>query len=265
MRQTWTNFLFNPGTFQWDAMAIGPDADDKYAIPPPPQVWYLPNLLVSWQSDLFGDGVYDFSLELFNAGGMPIPIASGNSLRLFVVNTPPVPVINDILYNGTPVCACAIVNQGADPSGFTFNLSVTDARGALNAFSLGGIFGVNQSTGTIYSDSYSSHMNEDGPERWTGVTNIIVPKVRFRAKQSCAYSFILSASSRSQNGYGLIFPNLDYHISLTILLSTGAGSITGCTTIEQSAGPTGSEPAGVSGGVPPAAASRKNVSLSRRS
>jgi hypothetical protein len=35
----------------------------------------------------------------------------------------------------------------------------------------------------------------------------------------------LSASSRVQNGYGLVFPYVSYNKSLTILLGTAAGTI----------------------------------------
>ena len=50
----------------------------------------------------------------------------------------------------------------------------------------------------------------------------------WRAPASCAYTFILSASSRVQNGYGKIFPYTDYHISLTVLKGVGAGYVHGC-------------------------------------
>jgi len=52
-----------------------------------------------------------------------------------------------------------------------------------------------------------------------------VPFPPFFAPYSCAYTFILSAQSRVQNGYGLVFPYVDYKKSLTILVGTGAGSI----------------------------------------
>ena len=239
LRQTWTNFRFDGTT--WLATAIGPDSDNAYAVPPPSEIWYLPNLLISWQSGLFGDGTYNLKLELLNTGGHVLPSPPTNSLTLFIDNTAPVVAINNISYNGSSVCACAIVNQGDAPAGFSFDISVTDSHGALQGYSLAGIFGNNQGTGTIYSDTYSSggvnlgvpfvsnHVNANGPAQWNGVSNLTVPDgALWRADTSCAYSFILGASSRVQNGYGLVFPSVTSHVSLTILLGSGAGSITSC-------------------------------------
>jgi hypothetical protein len=225
--QTWTNFIFQGGV--WVAKAIGPDVNGRYPIPPPAQIWYLDNLLASWQSDQFADGTYQLKLQLYNGVGAPLPSPPGNLLTLFVDNTPPNPVINSISYNGAPVCACAIVTQGDLPgTGFTFDISVTDAHGALNSLSLAGIFGVNQSTGTIYGDGYGAHVGADGPHQWNGVTAIDVPATPWRASTSCAHSFILAASSRVQNGYGLVFPYVQFTTSLTILEGTGLGSVSGC-------------------------------------
>jgi hypothetical protein len=228
--QTWTNFRFNTVTLNWDPIAFSPDGAGRYPFVNPFQLWYLPYLLVSWQTGNFGDGTYVLSLELFDAANNPLPPPPGNSLTLFVDNSPPNPIINHIAYNGTNACACAIVTQGDAPLGFTFNLSFTDPNGALDGVSLAGIFGQNQSTGAIFSDGYASHVNQDGPERWNGQTNVVVPTpTPFRAGTSCAYSFILSTSSRTQNGYSRLFTSVQYTTSLTILLGTGSGGISGCT------------------------------------
>jgi hypothetical protein len=227
--QTWTNFRFvSPN---WVATAFGPDGLGRYPLPNPAAAgWYLTNLLISWQTGLFPDGTYRLALQLFDGAGNPLPAPPGNLLTLFVTNSPPVPVINGVTYNGDPVCACAIVTQGdLRGTGFRFNISVTDPHGALNGFSLGGIFGNNQNTGTIYSDSYASHVDADGPNQWNGVSGITVPASVFRATQSCAYSFLLHASSRAQNGYTGLFGDQVYTTSFTILEGTGAGSIAGCT------------------------------------
>jgi hypothetical protein len=226
--QTWTNFRLNLGTGNWDAVAFAPDATGKYTFPSSLfTTWYLPNLLVSWQTGGgFADGTYNLSLELFDAADNPLPAPAGNSLTLYVVNTPPVPVINDILFNGTEVCACAIVHQGT--GSFTFNLSFTDPNGALDGVSFGAIYGVNQSVPTIFSTSYAAHNDEDGANRWNGETNFVVPTgPPFQAGTSCAYSFILSLSSRTQNGYGRLFSGVQYTTSITIL-TPGPAAITGC-------------------------------------
>ncbi|MHB0969771.1 MAG: hypothetical protein ACYC7A_15180 [Thermoanaerobaculia bacterium] len=224
--QTWTNFKWNGTT--WVPMVVGPDADEAYRIPASSEIWYLTNLLIGWQSAAFANGEYELRLELLNNGGGVLPSPAGNSLTLFIVNVPPTVTINSIRYNGAPICSCSIVTQGDAPAGFTFNVSVTDTYGALSGYSLYGIYGTNQSTGSIAGDSYAAHVDEDGLHQWDGVSAIDVPAVPWRASSTCAYSFILSASSRTQNGYGRLFPNVNYHMSLTVLLGSGPGSILGC-------------------------------------
>lgn len=224
--QTWTNYRYKKvgGVYQWIAAAIGPSSSGMYSIPSPSETWYLPNLIISWQSSEFPDGTYVLSLELFNSNGTPLPDPPGNSLTLFVVNTPPTVKINQILYNGSAVKACEIVEQGPGSNdGFQFNISVNDVRGALSYFSLYGYYGDDKSS-YVYSDTYASHMATVG-KVWEGVTNLVVPvNSLWRAPTSCAYTFILSAASRSQNGYGLVFPYVGYHMSLTIETS---GSVKG--------------------------------------
>ncbi len=251
LRQTWTNFRFNFITRVWDPVAIGPDANDRYAIPSPFTLWYLNDLLVSWQSGVFGDGTYTFSLELFDLFNNPIPLpillAGENHLTLFVDNTPPVPKINTALYSDgagplpdpKPVCACAIVTQGdAMGTGLNLDISVTDAHGALNTVGLSALYGDNQSS-FVYADNYGGHVDADGVNQWNGFTHLIVPDGGgqadpppltgpWRALLSCAHTFHLATSSRTQNGYGLVFPHVGYNVSLTIELGTGFGSFVGC-------------------------------------
>jgi hypothetical protein len=227
LRQTWTNFKFNGTT--WSPIAIGPAANDSYPVPPPTETWYLPNLLVSWQSDTFANGTYRLKLELLDAVDSPLAAPPDNSLTLFVVNTPPTVTINNAYYAGSAICECGIVTQGDFPRGFTFDITVNDPNGALNSYALGGTFGNNHSIPTIASDLYTNgHINEDGARRWEGENNKVVPGgflvLPWRASRSCAYTFTLSASSRVQNGYGLVFPYVAYNKSLTILLGTGNGT-----------------------------------------
>lgn len=233
LHQTWTNFKFNGST--WVPSAIGPDAAESYPIPAPWELWYLPNLLISWQTAAgFADGTYTLKLQLLNAGGFPLANPSGNSLTLFVDNTAPTVSINDALYDGASICECGIVTAGPCITGefpfftfhgFTFNATVNDAHGAINSFSLDYTYGNNHS-GNIYSDSYTNgHASADGPEQWAGVTSSVIPGVPFCAPAACAYTFILSASSRVQNGYGLVFPYVSYNKSLTILQTGVTGYI----------------------------------------
>jgi hypothetical protein len=222
--QTWTNYRYNPVTLNWDPVAIGPlDSAGGYAIPPTSETWYYPNLLVNWQSDnpIFPNGTYDLKAEIFDAADNPITIPPSvvNSLTLFIVNTPPSVKINQVQYNDAQVLPCQIIGQGAAPSGFNFDISVTDANGALDRFGLGGLYGNNEYSYVIPDETYSpGHVDEDGANKWKGKSNLILPVggARWRAPASCGYSFVLWASSRILNGYALVFPYVDYHVSLTI-------------------------------------------------
>jgi hypothetical protein len=234
LKQTWTNFELTNST--WVPVAVGPDANNSYPIPSPAQTWYLPNLLISWQTAAgFGDGTYTLALQLLNASGNQLASPRGNSLTLLVDNTAPTVTIGNAFYDGTAICECGIVTAGPcvvglpphlEFNGLTFDLTVNDPEGALNGYSLDYTYGNNQG-GNIFSDTYApNHVNASGPEQWDGVTNESEPGAPFCAPASCAYTFVLSASSRIQNGYGLVYPYVSYSKSLTILLSTtGAGSI----------------------------------------
>jgi hypothetical protein len=233
LKQTWTNFELIGGT--WVPTAVGPDSNNSYPIPPSSQTWYLPNLLISWQTASgFGDGTYTLELQLLNASGTQLASPHGNSLTLFVDNTPPTVAITNALYDGTSICECGIVTAGPcitgkfpffQYHGLTLDLTVNDVNGALNGYSLDYTYG-NNNSGNIFSDTYApNHANANGPEQWDGVNNESEPSEPFCAPASCAYTFVLSASSRAQNGYGLVFPYVSYSKSLTILLSTNTGSI----------------------------------------
>jgi len=223
LAQSWTNYRFNASTLNWDPVAIGTvDSSNRYAVPSAADTWYYANLLINWQSSsaLFPDDIYDLSIELFDASDNLITLPTGvvNNLTLFIDNTPPAPKINQVYYKGGKVSPCDIVQQGASPDGFTFDISVNDANGALNTLNLTAIYGDNLSS-PVYSDSYSSHLNADGPNKWNGVNTVVPTSGAWRAPQTCGYSFILSASSRVLNGYTWVFPYVDYHVSLAIQVS----------------------------------------------
>ncbi len=236
LRQTWTNFKWNGSS--WLPQAIGPDSGDAYDIPSIFELWYNPNQILGWHTPSTGDGTYRLSLELLNSWGGVIPIASGNSLTLRVVNTPPTVTLNKVQYDGHDICECGIVTQGDAPKGFSFDISVNDPNGALNSFWLYGTYGHGHSTDMIYTDTYTSggvsmgvpflvnHINADGPKQWDGVTALTTPLAgrEWRATKSCAYSFILGASSRVQDGYSVLWSNVTDFQNLTILLGTGAGN-----------------------------------------
>ena len=236
LRQTWSNYRWD-GT-KWVVQAVGPDSADSYGVPSAFELWYNPNQILGWDSSKFADGTYRLRLELLNAGGVVLPSPAGNLLTLKIVNTAPVVHIDNIKYNNSEICECGIVTQGSAPRGFSFDITVNDPSGALGGFWLFGTYGHGKTTGTIYSDTYTdggvnmgvpffvNHINADGAKKWNGVTGLTVPlgSQDWRASKSCAYSFILSANSRVQNGYGYLFTSVQDFSNLTILLGRGEGS-----------------------------------------
>ncbi len=236
MRETWTNFKWNGLT--WLPQAIGPDSNDAYGIPSFFELWYNPNQILGWQTQASDNGTYRLKLELLNGLGAVLPSPAGNLMTLRLVNTPPSVALNKVQYDGNDICECGIVTQGSAPKGFSFDISVTDTNGALSGLWLYGTYGHGHATDTLYSDSYTSggvsmgipffvnHINADGPKQWDGFSALSVPLAgrEWRASKSCAYSFILGASSRVQNGYGLLWSDVQDFQNLTILLGTGAGN-----------------------------------------
>jgi hypothetical protein len=211
---TWSNMRFLGAA--WTPRAFGPDAAGRYPVPAPGENWYLSNLLVAWPTRTVADGTYTLSLELFDASGTPLPAPPDNSLTLRVVNTPPVARIHRMFYGVTEVAACSIVHEGPVPADFTFEITASDANGALAGWSLGADYGDNGHS-PIDADGYAAHRDGDGPSRWNGFSTTVIPAT-WRPPTPCAYAIRLSASSRSQNGYGAAVPTAHYTKTLTYLL-----------------------------------------------
>ena len=214
---TWTNFLRTGAT--WSPRAVGPDPAGRYAVPLPGETWYLPNLLVTWRTNGLADGTYTLSLELFDEMGAPLPPPSANSLTLRVINTPPEANLQEIRYAGVAVPACSLVWAGPAPADFTFVVTAADRLGALGGWSLGAVHGDNLSE-SIAGDGYAAHVDGDGPNRWDGIRSTLLPTT-WRAPIQCAYALTVTASSRSQTGYGAAVPAAHYTKTLTYLAGTG--------------------------------------------
>jgi hypothetical protein len=71
-------------------------------------------------------------------------------------------------------------------------------------------YGENQTTG-IYNEGYSPSKGN-----WKGFEDKLLPDT-WRPPVSCAYSFVLTATARTTNGYGYIGRST-YHKNLTLLL-----------------------------------------------
>jgi hypothetical protein len=194
---TWTNMRLVGTT--WTPRGVGPDAAGRYPIPSPAETWYLSNLLVAWPTATVGDGTYVLSLELFDGSGSPLAAPPDNSLTLRVVNAPPVARIDRVEYAGTEVGECPIVYAGATPADFTFRITAHDANGALEGWSLVAEYGNNRPPIPIAADGYPAHRT--GTNEWFGIRDTLLGET-WRPPVQCAYAITLSATSRSQNGYG---------------------------------------------------------------
>lgn len=212
---TWTNMRLVGTT--WTPRAVGPDAAGRYPVPSPAETWYLSNLLVAWPTPNVPDGTYALRLELFDGSGSPLP-PPPDSLTLRVVNTPPLAEIRRVYYDGAEVAECPIVYAGATPADFTFQITAYDGNGALGGWSLVAEYGNNRPAIPIASDGYAAHRDEDGPNEWVGIRDTLL-SARWRPPVPCAYAITLSASSRSQNGYGPLL-SARYVKTLTYLEGT---------------------------------------------
>lgn len=244
---SWNMYKWNPVIGEYVLVPVAPDstapnpaAGPKYKIPseyPADAAWWVPSfLMMRWPSGT--NGLNTFSVRIFDAGGADIT-SSGfdpgwkNSLTVNIDNTPLEAKILNICHKGTPgastdpcypdmeVKACDIVSAGSNS--YYFKITAFDANHHLLNYWLSALWGENK-TEVIYSDSYSAHVNAEGPYLWSGVANFIVPRdvpgsagnpSTWPAKCNCAHTFYLGSWKRTIDGYNYILYG-DYHKSVTI-------------------------------------------------
>jgi len=237
---SWNVYKFNTATGEDDLVPVAPDPaapsppggpGPKYLIPAEYPLnaarWKPPFLMMRWPSG--ENGLYVFSVKIFNAAGNPIsfPVAWKNSLAVTIDNTPPDVKLVSIWQKGCPghspkeVLACDIVS--AAPNQFYFRITADDPNQHLLNYGLTAMWGDNQSE-SVYSDTYSSHLVPAAPHAWGGVQNFDVPRsppgsggtaTTWSAKSNCAHTFYLGAWKRTIDGYNYLLYR-DYHKSITI-------------------------------------------------
>jgi hypothetical protein len=136
-------------------------------------------------------------------------------------NTVPTARIEQILHDGHPVDACAIVTGGTHT--FTFNITAEAPR-HLRGWSLTAYWGDNKSK-AVASDDYSHHVSAS--RLWVGLHGVVVPPpgpAPWNAEVSgdptsihCAHTFFLYAWDRVINGWGYVHGATDYHKSITLM------------------------------------------------
>jgi DNA-binding beta-propeller fold protein YncE len=241
---SWNMYKWNTTTLKYDLVPVAPDhGTTKYTIPLEadsnyhPEFWYPPFLFMQWPSG--ENGFYTFMVKIYQKSGMiwndltgSLPAAL-NSLTLRIDNTPQDVKLMNICQKGTPggltdpcypdkeIKPCDIVSTGNNQ--YYFKITAYDANHHLLNYSLNALWGDNKSEG-IYSDAYNNHVDAEGPYRWSGVSNFIVPRdvpgsagnpATWNGKCNCAHTFYLGSWKRTINGYNYILYQ-DYHKSVTI-------------------------------------------------
>lgn len=223
---SWNAYKWNPILSEYELVPVAPDPiTKKYAIPAEyisnPAWWYPSFLIMRWPSG--ENGLYTFTLRLYDGGGTDITPAGLEELTVLIDNTPPTVNIHNIFQNKPPITdiePCVIVDNGKNE--FTFKITANDTDGHLHSYALSALYGNNQYL-PISSDSYNNHINPPpppyAPVLWSGVVNQIVPASPEDVPCNCAYTFYLGAWGRTINGYNRI-QYVDYHKSITINLPT---------------------------------------------
>ena len=219
--QTWTMARFNTATGLYESATIAPiSGTDRYLIPSEypgnPERWYPAFLMMRWPTG--PNGLYAFTVELFDASGSPLPpIASGNLLTLKVDNDAPDVDLVAIYQHlaAAPVGACAIVTTGTTL--FDVRLRAYDVNGHMLSYSSSVVWGHNLSATVIPTESYEpGHVNADGFRLWRGVSNLRGPAAGWNATCNCAHTFYVNAWKRTIDGYGYII-HRNAHQSITIM------------------------------------------------
>jgi hypothetical protein len=219
LRLTWSNYRWEGDKFV--LRQIAPDAQDRYEIPPPAEIWSLRDLLVRWPTAGLADGVWELKVALFDAAKNPLPEPAHNYLALMLDNTPPLVQITEVSQGGVKLGECAIAELGPAPDGLNFTFIATDYSGHLGGYSLVAHYGSNRTDprGPIASDTYDAHVS---PSRsWLGVSTPLMvptPPARWRAPTPCAYQFRLSAYNRTTDGYTAHIHWAEWDEHLTVLM-----------------------------------------------
>ena len=227
---SWNAYRWNPVTNEFEITGVAPiPGDTRYAIPAEyptaPQRWIPAFLMMQWPSG--ENGTYTFSVEIFQQTGpatftdltflLPAP---KNSLTLKVDNTPPQVDLVSIYQHGslTPLAACQIVSAPVMPpptARYDVKITAYDPNGHMYSYGVIALWGDNASGTVIPTETYATHVNEDGPRLWNGEVNLRGPSAGWPAACNCAHTFIVTAWKRTINGYGRLYWD-DSHQSITI-------------------------------------------------
>jgi hypothetical protein len=216
-----TDYLWNGGTHVFDPVANPTPPGPYYTVRPAAQIWYNPWLAGFIDSTPLTNAVHKIAIRLFNAAHVEIGTINdvGRWTWVLIDNGLPIASIDHIWHNGVEVPVCAIEHIGVD--NWTFTITARDAEKHLMSWSLGVVWGANQSA-SIAHGSYVPVANG----QWEGLPpdpNVVPIPPSWHAKVgtdptsiNCAHTFYLGVWDRVIDGWNYIHYQ-DYTKSITII------------------------------------------------
>jgi hypothetical protein len=202
LNSAWSNYRWVGNDVVLDA--FGPDAGGYYMLPNAAAQYSIQDLLMQFNSALFPNGKYQFTVQFFNAANAVVA-SPAQTLVLLIDNTVPVVSINKISKSTAPAVdvltnSCAPLTLAAG-EGLFLNITANDPEGDVSSLALGYAQG-DGGGGTIYSDSFDASK----PVNWVGITNFTAPTgaTPWIPAKTCVYSFTVAAYARVTNGYSYI-------------------------------------------------------------
>jgi len=205
----WTNYVWNGSDYVLRSYAM--NNDDFYYIPYPGSDYSIDDLLLQFDSTKLKTGFHQFKIEFYTYSNIQVSSPS-QTLTLYIDNNVPEVSINSIKHNGATINACGIVNLDSATDGITFDYNAFDQEGNLSGYNLRAFWGDNKSA-LINSEKYTTSLGTS----WQGAKNITTPVTGvWIPPVQCAYTFAVTASARTTNGYGFVGRNVSKK-SVTIL------------------------------------------------
>lgn len=204
----WSNYRWTGSTYALDSFA--PNALGYYQMANPGIDYSIDDLLIQFPTTGLLPGLYSVKVTFYV--GTSYTELDSQLFRMYIDNHVPSAIIESVKHGSSEVSACAIETIGAAPDGLNFRITANDPEGNLRGVSFYATYGAGLST-SIYSEGYTPAKGN-----WAGFSNKLIPASgNWRPPQSCAYSFVLSVSARTTNGYSWIGYN-NTHRNLTLLL-----------------------------------------------
>ncbi|WP_339868119.1 hypothetical protein [uncultured Algoriphagus sp.] len=204
----WSNYRWNGSTYALESFA--PNSYGYYQLANPATDYSIDDLLIQFPTSGLLPGLYSVKVTFYL--GTSNTELDSQVVRMYIDNHVPTAIIESVKHGRSEVSACAIETIGAAPDGLNFRITANDPEGNLRGVTFYATYGEGLSTG-IFSEGYTP---ENG--NWEGFTNkLITASGNWRPPQSCAYSFVLTVSARTTNGYSWVGHN-STHRNLTLLL-----------------------------------------------